>query len=1253
VLEIVIKITQEAIMTLFGALTLPCGGFGKKYTWSTENTKLVCTANYPQVSTVARCPSGWVAYSAYLPEPDPNPVYYCGLKPGKRPGSNNNTRTPDGPSNADKSGNCNACGINPVNLMTRAKHDAVVDYQNYSPYPIKLVRYYTNRSKGWHFNYDKRVVFFQLQSSNKAMASILREDGTYLFFTSTNADPTTSSTSWTWEPAQSTGIKTVLSTFSVAWSSGVISGYTIKNLLGETEEYNGNGLLVHQKDTQGRQLDFTYDTKQRLSKVEDDYGRYLGFAYKNTIQSSNSWENEDPNEDPVSVIFNEWQTVLDQYLDTSRAPTSVTDGIATINYSYDVANDNLNAEGGMITRLLEVEQSDESVKFYKYAEPGLSGHNISMTGIVGEDGQRYATYKYDTSTTSGVIKERTRGGGLRKITYSTTSSIQDAYGNQFNYSTSGTSAKPSGFTNQPCPPEVCSGEGAQLKAITWDIYGNPLTKTDYNNRVTTLTWDGPRALPLTITQATGTALARTTTFTWHATKRLPLTKVEPIRVGVSDGTRTTTWAYDSNGLLLSETQTNSLNAQTRVRSFTYNTMGLVETATDARGKITEYTYDIQGNLLTQENALGQIITWSSYTPRGLPGKMTDPNGMETVITYDARDRITQIKRGSTILGAWETWNVAWLPIGKIDRITRPDGISYKLLYDSAHDLIEMQERSAGDTLLGKRVFTLDLMGRLTKEEAFDANDVKIASGSKVWNTLSRLYQTKGAQNQTTTLTYDADGNITGVSDPLTHTNGATVDALGRTVSTIDALNKTSILAYDVQDNLVSATDARSVVTGYGYNAFNDLLAISSADRGDWSMTVDANGNTIQTTDPRGVEASVVYDDLNRPVSMSWSDDNVASSPSGFTPGDKTALYTWDTCTNGIGRLCAKTDWTGAYGYSYDIWERLNGESFLPAGESFSLANGYSFDAFGRLVAQTYPSGKALTFTYTDGRVSSMQWVGAALVANMTHQPMGGATLGWTWAATGIPSTKAQVSYTYDLDGRMTHISDIEEIELTYDAANRLGAVVHQPNADPDMAYTYDAKDRLTQADNSTWTAATSYAYDFGDNRTSRTQGGDGWSNGYGVDSNRLISVAPVVSGVAGIPISHSYDAMGNLIHNGSHSYSYDAAGRMVAANAGASGATYQVNASGLRVRKDVSGVGAHQELVAYNGGRQRVGAYRPNGSGGFNVEEELVYLPGSWRLLATVRGQVVGGSDGVAYHVLSDQIGTPRVVLDPATGERW
>ena len=145
-----------------------------------------------------------------------------------------------------------------------------------------------------------------------------------------------------------------------------------------------------------------------------------------------------------------------------------------------------------------------------------------------------------------------------------------------------------------------------------------------------------------------------------------------------------------------------------------------------------------------------------------------------------------------------------------------------------------------------------------------------------------------------------------------------------------------------------------------------------------------------------------------------------------------------------------------------------------------------------------------------------------------------------------------------------------------------------------------------------------------------------------------------MNGVAGTPVSPSYDAMGNVISHGGSTFGYDVAGRMVQATSGASSADYQVNSEGLRVRKTVTGPGAIDAFAVYDDQRRRIGTYRPDGLGGFTVDEELVYLPDTWRLIATVRGQVVGGDNGIAYPVLTDQIGSARVVLDPANGDiRW
>ena len=206
--------------------------------------------------------------------------------------------------------------------------------------------------------------------------------------------------------------------------------------------------------------------------------------------------------------------------------------------------------------------------------------------------------------------------------------------------------------------------------------------------------------------------------------------------------------------------------------------------------------------------------------------------------------------------------------------------------------------------------------------------------------------------------------------------------------------------------------------------------------------------------------------------------------------------------------------------------------------------------------------------------------GFCIACSRMHPRRGGAE--------ASPSTLLVVVFTYNLDGRLSHISDIEDIALAHDL------------------------------------------------------------------DDRLTTTTPITGWVSGTPVSVSMDAMGNIVNDGTRSFSYDVAGRMVGVSAGAHSATDHVNASVLHVRKVFSGIGATDELAAYDDQRRRIGVYQPDGTGGFTIDEELVYLPGSWRMVATVRGQVLSGADGTAYPILSDNLGSPRTVLDPATGgRRW
>jgi RHS repeat-associated protein len=195
--------------------------------------------------------------------------------------------------------------------------------------------------------------------------------------------------------------------------------------------------------------------------------------------------------------------------------------------------------------------------------------------------------------------------------------------------------------------------------------------------------------------------------------------------------------------------------------------------------------------------------------------------------------------------------------------------------------------------------------------------------------------------------------------------------------------------------------------------------------------------------------------------------------------------------------------------------------------------GYAYDAAGRLATVTDSSG-----------TTTLGWSEASL-ATVT-QPGGG-----------------QTRYLYDGAGRLVEQygpGGVFEYGLDADG-NRVSVDGPLMSA----SYTLDADNRLTSSTSNHVT--TSYGYDAAGNRTSVSSGGS--STGYSYDAaGRLSKVGSSAVSV---------DPDGDITTVGGDSYSYNAAGQLVAASAGGASASYTVNADGQRVA--VTSGGSTDKLV--------------------------------------------------------------------------
>lgn len=1146
-----------------------------------------------------------------------------------------------------------------------------IDYTTNSKFPIVWGRTYNHRTGEWRSDFDRSVVSFSTNGSTYAYAILRRQDGGEIKFKSTtfvNGKPT----DWVVDMG---GKLTVLSKFKALYHpNGTHLGFRLENFQGEVETYNPDGLLTRLENWNGNGLTLTSTTDDLLHRITEDTGRYIQLSYHNyEVTESQTWD--DPNGGPTGPThtykyFSARNDALKQTF-----PASISDGVTTIRYTYKEIS-RQTGNGFNLAYLLEtVEDGNGNTLTYTYGEtqPSLPTHYANpweLTGIIDQAGNRYATYTYANGNVTrvwhGDVGDRliiSSGGSItspKGVSTSVKSSSPTQSFTDYNFGKSSGLSAPSPYLS-----------GRQASEFVYDSYGNPITIKSFTGSIEQRTYDGPRGLPLTITTAFGKPEAQTRTLTWDPVAPVLTSLAETVRSGSATHTRTTTIDHDSHYRPEEVTVAVDDGSTPRTTSYGYDNNGNVILSVDETGLETTYTYDGQSNLTSQtvgsNTASPRTTTFGGYNQRGYVGWAQDPNGLRLEYAYDGEQRITSLTQRPASLtgGPSRVWAFTYYPTGLLKTVTKPDGTWQEMLYDTAHRLTETKDFGADDQLIGRTVYTLNTSSEVTAVQRFNADGQVVLTGTSTFDNYGQLDLFKGALNQTTNLDFDLDGRLTKQVNPLLGTT-YTYDALNRLTKAKDPLNGEALMAYGPQDEVLTATDQRGVVTSYTYNGFGDLLTLASPDRGTWTFGYDAAGRQTTSTDPRGVVATTAYDAFSRPTSRTFSDAGVTGTPTGFEAGTVVHTFTYDSCANGLGRLCGFSDATGSTAYSHNAWGETVGKAWTgkagTAAAGLTLSTGYARDpATGRLTAMTLPSGKAVTWGYgDDGRISGVSYDGQPVVANVQWTAFD-AIAGWTWPqAVGWSGIHSSVSFSYDLDGRPTAIQDLDERSLVWDNGNRLVGVNDATDASKSQIYGYDSLDRLTSADIGSWGGAQTLGYDAAGNRTSLTDTvtNDGWQYSYGLSHNRLSQRWAVTGGTPGTPLPMSYDAMGNLVNDGlGMALAFDATGRLTTATKSAAQFSAGYNALGQRVTKTSTGTSAAgTRLYARDETGRPLGVYvvDSSASNGYRVEEEYVHLDG-WRPVAVVRPDpATGMANPKVFPILTDHLGTPRKVLDGDTGQtRW
>jgi RHS repeat-associated protein len=917
-----------------------------------------------------------------------------------------------------------------------------------------------------------------------------------------------------------------------------------------------------------------------------------------------------------SVVDSFDRSLLFTYDDGRLATLTTPEGTVT-SYSFEPSQ-----AGGALDRLRSATDGAGGTETYLYEQGALP---FALTGILNPKGNRSATWTYDAagralSSKHGVDADTTtvryNADGTRTVTNAL--GLQEVY--RF--------AELQGIPKVKRIDRLATATtAAASQAFTYDANGYLASETDWNGNETRYVNDA-RGLRLTVTEAAGTPQARTTTTTYHPGLHLP---VKIVRPGV-----TTDFVYDVDGNLLTRTESDTSTgtkpsaSQGTLRKWTYTwSRGLLAATTGPRTNVIDlFEHDASGALTSVTNARGHVTSVTSHTAGGRPLTIVDPNGVATELLYDGRQRLIS----STVHaegGALTTGYVHDLT-GNLVTVTKPDGSALTYTYDAANRLTAVTD------LFGQRmVYRLDALGNRTRLEVFDADGEVARTGSATFDALGRVTGETGGEGQVTRYTYDRNGNLLKITNPLSRETSQAFDALNRRIRVTDPADGVTQTQYDAHDRILSVSDPNGAVTLYSYDGFGRRTKTVSPDTGTTLYKYDVADNLIQKTDARGAVTTYTYDALDRMLSVKFP---------GVSGQNITYQYDQAAGVFGVGRLTTVKDPAGTLTRVYDA--RGNVASELRKYGKAKLTTAYAHDEANRIVSLTYPSGGRADYARDAmGRVTGLTFkpkgVAAPLsvVSAIGYKPFGpenSLTFG-----NGILETRL-----FDDDGRLTSLAatglaPVQNLTYGYDAADNVRSIADSVDVASSQSFGYDTLDRLTSASGAY--GARGWTYDPVGNRKRQTANGVLTTYDYALASNRLMEVR---TGAARQALGYTAD--GNISRSENIgtaspvlSMVYNQGGRLVQALSGAT-LTMQNSYDGFGQRLVRQGVATGATLFQYD----LDGHLLEDADGLGKGRVDYVYLGD--RPIATFQ---LGLNKLTFLHI--DRLGTPQRATDATQTVVW
>ena len=695
----------------------------------------------------------------------------------------------------------------------------------------------------------------------------------------------------------------------------------------------------------GTSVNFTYDGSGKLTSVANNLGRMLSLGYSGTH---------------INTVTDDTGRSVAYGYSAINNLTSATDPLkSSTRFSYDGTN--------RLTQIFYPANPSDAYVTNIYDALGRVSQQFNANGN--------ASSFYFAGSRSEIIDQ----AGNRHVTYQTPRGkiLKDVW-----------------ILNPIVGPvfsDTAQSNGVlNVTTSQYDGQDRLVLATAPEGGATAYSYDGrSNVLTSTSTPKPGSPLApQVTTYSYDPRFNKPISITDPRGLITSNS-----YDADTGNLMASISDVGTSPHFNARRSFTYNNVGQVLTATDPMGSVTQFSYDTAGNprSVVRDAGTGRLNQFTSfaYSAAGDVISTTDPRGNITTNSYDTARRLVAT--------------------------TAPNQLTTTYSYDRNGEVLQtrqftngtaLRSTSATYTLTGKTATATDANGNVTAY-AYDALDRLSRTSdpaqrvtSIVYDALSRQTQVLNTAIQATPLlqqSYTPDGKLASLTDANNHTTSFAYDGFDRLTTTTYPLGSTEVvLTYDA-DNNVTARQTRSGDTiGFAYDTLNRLKTKappSPATAVNYSY--DLNNRLTSVSDSSTAITAAVppsgpsvqfgmgysYDTMNRPTAVNWNPAPAAAAPAA---GSVIFAHGYNKVNQRTGQTVTDNTW-----FNY------------PAATASTVS--YSADALNRYIAvgavtPTYDSNSNLT---SDGTFT----LGYDAENRLTSANGAGNTASYTYDAQGRRKTK--------------------------------------------------------------------------------------------------------------------------------------------------------------------------------------------------------------------------------------------------------